>query len=271
MTNVLRNSADSPVDFKAKQAEFAAYIRDPEQNPIPADVKQDRMLMYRQLFFNNIEGFLSGNFPVLRQLLDDAEWIALVQDFFAKHRCESPHFSEIPEEFLYYLEHERDTAEDFPFLLELAHYEWVEMALSISNELPLPEPNFIPQDTEQSAGFKVDDLLTKHLKVSPLAWSLAYQYPVHKIGPSHIPLSPPALATFLIVYRNHKDDVNFLEITPMTYRLLEIIQAEEQCLTKACLEQIALESQHPNPEIIVNGGLQILMDLYQKGIVGIER
>ena len=126
--------ADRRVDFKSKQDEFAAYIRDPENNPVPADVKEQRMVMYRELFFNNIEGFLSGNFPVLRKILNDRQWFALAQDFFAKHPCKSPHFSQIPEEFLDYLQNERDSSEDLPFMLELAHYEWVEMALSIARE-----------------------------------------------------------------------------------------------------------------------------------------
>ena len=126
--------ADGRVDFKSKQHEFAAYIRDPENNPVPADVKEQRMDMYRELFFNNIEGFLSGNFPVLRKILNDRQWFALAQDFFAKHPCKTPYFSQIPEEFLDYLQNERDSSEDLPFMLELAHYEWVEMALSIAKE-----------------------------------------------------------------------------------------------------------------------------------------
>lgn len=71
------------------------------------------------------------------------------------------------------------------------------------------------------------------------------------------------------MYRNHEDEVNFLEITPMTYRLLEIIQTEGDALTQACLEIIATESKHPNPAIIINGGLQILNDLCQKEIIGL--
>ena len=257
MTNAPLN-ANTMIDFKVKQAEFAAYIRDPLNNPIPADVKADRMLMYRELFFNNINSFLSGNFPVLNKLLTETEWLALTEDFFAKHECKTPHFSEIAEEFLYYLEHERDTSNDLPFTLELAHYEWVEMALSISTT----------NSTHKTV--VIDNLLAKKIKVSPLAWPLAYQYPVHKIGPGYTPLTPPEQATFLIVYRNHEDDVNFLEITPITYRLLEIISEQESVITSACLEQIAQETQHPNPEIIINGGLQILNDLYQKGIIGLE-
>jgi uncharacterized protein len=246
---------DKPVDFKSKQQEFAAYIRDPENNPVPPDVKEPRMAMYRELFFNNIEGFLSGNFPVLRKLLNDQQWYALAQDFFAKHPCRSPYFSQIPEEFLEYLQNERDGSDDFPFVLELAHYEWVEMALSIAKEKVVASN----QDP--------DNLLNRNIALSPLAWPLAYQYPVHKIAPAFLPLEPPEQATFLIAYRNREDDVNFIEITPLTYRLLEIIQEHEKPLAEDCLKQVARESNHPDPELIIAGGLQILKELAEKTII----
>jgi uncharacterized protein len=247
--------ADRRVDFKSKQQEFAGYIRDPENNPLPADVKEQRMAMYRELFFNNIEGFLSGNFPVLRQILDDQQWFALAQDFFAKHSCQSPYFSQIPEEFLDYLQNERDSSGDFPFTLELAHYEWVEMALAIAKEEVI------------ASNQDLDNLLKQHVALSPLAWPLAYQYPVHKIAPAFLPLEAPAQATFLIVYRNKEDEVNFIEITPMTYRLLEMIQEHEKSLVEDFLKQVARESNHPDPELIVAGGLQILKDLAEKTII----
>ena len=247
--------ADSRVDFKSKQDEFAAFIRDPKNNPVPADVNGQRMDMYRELFFNNIEGFLSGNFPVLRKIMDDQQWSALAHDFYAKHTCQSPHFSQIPEEFLDYLQNERDGSKDFPFMLELAHYEWVEMALSIAKEeLADYYPDF-------------DNLLDQPIALSPLAWSLAYQYPVHKIGPAFLPLEAPEQLTFLIVYRDRDDDVHFMEITPITYRLLEIIQEKEKPLPEDCLKQIARESNHPNSELIVAGGLQILKELAQKTVI----
>lgn len=246
---------DRRIDFRSKQNEFAAYIRDPENNPVPADVKEQRMAMYRELFFNNIEGFLSGNFPVLRKILDDQQWYALAQDFYAKHPCQSPHFSEIPEEFLAYLQNERNGSGDLPFMLELAHYEWVEMALSIAKE----EVATTNQD--------LDNLLNRNVALSPLAWPLAYQYPVHKIAPAFLPLKAPEQPTFLIVYRNIEDDVNFIEITPLTYRLLEIIQEQESLLAEDCLKQIARELNHPDPEIIIASGLQILKELAGKTII----
>jgi len=249
------HKADRRVDFRSKQAEFAAYIRDPENNPVPADVKEQRMAMYRELFFNNIEGFLSGNFPVLRKILNDQQWLALAQDFFAKHPCQSPYFSQIPEEFLDYLQNERDSSDDLPFILELAHYEWVEMALSIARE------DVVASNQD------LDNLLNRNIALSPLAWPLAYQYPVQKIAPAFLPLEAPEQATFLIVYRNREDDVNFIEITPITYQLLEIIQEHENPLAEDCLKQVARESNHPDLEFIVAGGLQILKELAEKTII----
>lgn len=177
------------------------------------------------------------------------------QDFFAHHQCTSPYFSEIPEEFIAFLQTERDHPDDFAFLAELAHYEWVEMAVAVSNELT-PYPINPP-----------DDLANCTLVLSPVAWPLAYQYPVHKISPSFLPSEPPAQPSFLIVYRNTEEDVQFLEITPMTYRLLAIIQDNPEANASDCLAKIAAEMQHPQPDVIIAGGLQILRDLVTKTIV----
>ena len=251
----MKNTQQNTIDFKSTQLAFAAYIRDPQQNPKPVDVAEPRMAMYRALFFNNIESFLSGNFPVLRSLLDDESWLALAQDFYAKHPCHTPYFLQIPAEFLSYLQHERQCETDFPFLLELAHYEWVEMALATSEE----EVNTHDKH--------LDKLLNHAIALSPLAWPLAYQYPVHKIGPDFLPLEAPTQATFIVVYRNLDDDVNFIEITALTYRLLELIQSQEAIITADCLQQLAVESQHPNPELIISAGLDILKSLADKTII----
>ncbi|WP_394753768.1 DUF2063 domain-containing protein [Crenothrix sp.] len=255
----MRNSRPK-VDFKAKQLEFAAYIRDPDRNPMPLGIKKKRMQMYRQLFFNNVEGFLAGNFPVIRHLLNDQQWLALAQDFFAHHHCSSPYFSEIPEEFIDYLQNERQNLDDLPFLLELAHYEWVEMALSIAKD------NSLENDAIDWA-----NSLHSNIQVSPLAWPLAYSFPVHKISPQFVPLTAPISPTFLIVYRDKSDDVHFLEITPTTYRLLEVIQENANATVESSLMQVAQEAQHSNPELIINTGIQILKGLVDKNIVVITR
>jgi hypothetical protein len=254
MHSSLPNSAR--VDFAAKQREFTDYIRDPDNNPPPTDAPLERVAVYRELLFNNINGFLSSNFPVLFSLLDAEQWNALAQDFFAKHRCESPYFSEIPEEFIAYLQNERNSGGDLPFLVELAHYEWVEMALAISKDTLAINADY-------------SHLAERTVALSPLAWPLAYHYPVHKIAPEFIPSSAPDLPTFLVVHRNAADEVVFIEITPMTYQLLAMLQAQEQVVVGDCLQQMAQASGHPNPELIVAGGLQILDDMAAKNIIAV--
>lgn len=247
------NMKNSLPDFDSKQREFAAYIRDPEHNPVPEGIQEQRMAMYRELFFNNINGFLAGNFPVLRTLLNDDQWFELAQDFFANHTSQSPYFSEIPEEFLYFLEHERDNANDYPFMLELAHYEWVEMALAIAKEELVINDATLTRESR--------------IQLSLLAWPLAYQYPVHKISPDFLPTAPPEQPTCLIVYRGADDEVHFIEITPLTYRLLAMIEEHESMVVSDCLQQLIQETQHPNPELMISAGLQILTELAEKMIV----
>ena len=94
-----------------------------------------------------------------------------------RHHSKTPYLFEISEEFLAYLQNERGTTEtDPPFLLELAHYEWVEQALLISDAvLPAENPLLL------------DDPLSQTIYLSELAWPLAYRFPVHRIGPDYQP------------------------------------------------------------------------------------
>ena len=244
------------VDFKAKQIEFSAYIRDPINNPRPADVKQQRMETYRELFFNNIDSFLSSNFPVIRTILNDQQWFELSQDFFSSHPCTTPYFSEIPEEFIDYLQNERQNPNDYPFLLELAHYEWVEMALSIAKEE-------ITANTDEF----ISRLSEKTISLSALAWPLVYRYPVQQISPSYLPETAPEQPSYLLVYRTVSDEVNFIQIPSITFRLLQIVQNNRPLSCESCLKQIAQESAHPEPEKIITSALQTLKDLAKKNII----
>lgn len=244
-------------DFKTVQAQFAGYIRDPDNMPIPANVDPKRMAMYRELFFNNINSFLSSNFPVLRKLFSDEQWRALAQDFYLHHRCTTPHFSEIAEEFLDYLQNERREPNDFPFLLELAHYEWVEMALSIAQD----EPTF------GDAAF-ADDILQRAIMLSPIAWPLVYQYPVERIGPDFLPQAPPQQPSYLVVYRDRHDEVHFMQTTPLTYHLLQRIEQHPDLSGKDCLQALAAElAQQIDRETLETFGLRSLQELAAKGIV----
>ena len=244
-------------EFIRRQYEFAAHIRDPDHRPAPADVEDRRMAIYRELFYNNVESFLSGTFPVLRRIHDDTAWHAMARDFFSSHRSHSPLFLEIPREFLNWLREEREPrADDYPFLYELAHYEWVELAVSVAEDS-------IDRDAIDPAG----DLLDAVPVLSPLVWHLAYEYPVHRIGPEFLPDATGLQPTWLVVYRDRDDEVGFMEINPVTKRLLERLEANSGATGRQILAAIAAEMSHPQPEVVISGGLDILENLRNKDIV----
>lgn len=248
--------SDKPAFIKRQYA-FAAHLRDPDNNPAPTGIEDRRLEIYRGLFYRNIESFIAGGFPVIRKLYKNDDWQRMVRDFIARHQSRSPYFLEISREFLAYLQQERRPEPcDPPFLLELAHYEWTELALSVADcpaDIDAIDPNA--------------DLLDGRPVVSPLAWVLSYRWPVHRLGPSYIPSEPPEQATHIVVYRDRKDQVRFVLINPVTARLLNILQEDDSLTGRNALEKIIGEMQHPKPEVVIQGGLQALEQLKSQGII----
>jgi hypothetical protein len=243
--------------FKKHQYEFTAHIRDPKKNAMPDGLEDRRMSIYRELLYNNIEGFIASGFPVLREIYSDENWHKMVRDFFANHQSQSPYFLEISQEFIAYLQNERQADKDDPAgLVELAHYEWVELALHVSDE------NINMENIDANG-----DLLTQRPAFSPLAWPLVYQYPVHTMGPDNLPEEVPEQPSYLVVYRNRKDKVNFLEINPVTARLISLLQENASYSGFDAIEHIAKEMNHPNPDVVKQGGLAALQELQQFGII----
>ena len=246
--------------FQQLQYRFAAHLRDPDRRRAPAGIEARRLKIYTELFYNNVQGFLASAFPVLRRITPDDRWHALVRDFYARHESHQPLFHKIAAEFLEYLAHRRRrrgvSRGDWPFLQELAHYEWVELALSVA------ETELTPDLADPNG-----DLLEGVPVVSPLAWSLAYAYPVHRIGPEFLPQEPPAQPTHLIVYRNRQDDVRFMEANAVTARLLELLQGRSRASGRAQLRRLARELKHPQPEAVVAQGAAILTGLRERDIV----
>ncbi len=200
-------------EFQRKQYEFAAHIRDPEHNAAPAGIEDRRMAIYRDLFFNNLQSLLGSTFPVLKKISGKERWQRLIREFMVRHKAQTPYFLEIPKEFLSFLEHEHEPdADDLPFLLELAHYEWVELALSVST------------DNDDLAAVDPDgDLLEGVPVMSVLAWPLAYQFPVHRLSQSFQPTDPGEQPTYLAVYRNLENEISFMELNAVTAGLLDKI------------------------------------------------
>jgi len=239
------------------QRAFAAHIREPSLHPAPTDIEDRRMKIYRELFYKNIEGFISSAFPVLRKLYNDTDWHQMVRDFIHRHQSQTPYFLEISEEFLAYLEKEREPQPYDPvFALQLARYEWAELALFVAE-----------QDAPDDA-VAANHSLVDHIPVlSPLAWSMVFDYPVHRVGEGFKPQQPSEQPVCLVVYRNRQDKVAFLEANPVTARFLELCEGNSDRLGRDLLQQIADELQHPDPGVVIKAGTEILAQLRQLDII----
>ena len=239
------------------QRRFAAHLRDPASVPPPAGIEDRRLQVYRDLFINNVSGLLAGTFPVLRAILGAERWGALVRDFYRDHRCHTPLFLEVSREFLDYLAEERaPAADDPPYLHDLAHYEWVELALTVAGE--------------EIAGVGANpdgDLLRGVPVVSPVAWPLAYRYPVHRISPEWQPAEPPAEPSFYIARRDRDDRVGILHVNAVTLRLVERLQQEPELTGLEQLEGLAREVPQLDHAAVIAGGAAALQELLAADVV----
>jgi hypothetical protein len=242
-------------DLHQLQREFTMRMRVPDAVPA-ADMASQRLQVYQKLIFNNIESFLGSSFPVLRSLYQDADWLALVRQFVQRHACRSPYFMQIASEFLAFLEQEYEpSAADPCFIGELAHYEWVELALDLSD-------GEVPPDN-----MAVTSVLDAHLVISPLAWPLVYTYPVHKINAQFRPTAPSDEPCCLLVYRNRADSVQFVEINPLTVHLLQTLEQSRDLAARNMLHRMAGELGYGTAEEFVAFGGAILDSFRAMGVV----
>ncbi len=243
------NSKTSVPYFQQLQQQFAAYIRDP-QNTVYAPegespIEPRRLTAYQELFFNNIEGFFTQIFPVCSAILGKARWLELLREYMVKHSAHTPLFHELGQEFLLFLDAEYEPKESDPdFLLELAHYEWVELALSVSTE----------RDFEGGEKISKDELnWDKPYQLSPVAWPLSYQWPVHRLSSAYQPKQTPEEPTTLLVYRYldagdavdtvPEEKVDFIELAPLLYQFL--IELETAPSAQEAFEDVAKPYEIP--------------------------
>ncbi len=243
-------------DFKARQYAFTAHLRDPARHPAPDDVADERIAVYRELLYRNVDDALARALPVLHSLLAEEIWQAMVKHYFATHRARTPFYPRMAEEFLAYLA-TREAASDWPpFLEELARYEWAEA------EVLLDPHDFAEHEVDADLA-----LFDGCIVPNPVLRPAVYRFPVHRIGPDFQPREAPATPTYLVVCRRRDERAGFVELNAVAARLLELILLQDGRIGRELLEAIALELKHPAPAAVIEGGRDILQTLLAKDIV----
>ncbi len=251
----------SPPDSELQQQQYALalHVRDPARHAGPPGIEPRRLAVYRELFQNGLLALLGDQFPVLRATLGNAAWETLVLDFYRDFRCQTPLFSEVGREFVRYLEERAAQPGDPGWLIEMAHYEWVELALMLADA---------SADAHDPAG----DLLARPPLPSPVAWALAYTWPVHRIAPQFQPDHAPDQPTLLLARRDGNGQVRFAELSPLVYRLLERLEQFPQLDGRQQLDALALEAQTTDHAAFIADGSAMLAQLHAEGtLLGTRR
>jgi hypothetical protein len=244
---------DSVPEFTKIQKQFSDHIRNPDEPLDIVGIETRRLKIYQELFFNNILGFVSSAFPVLKEIIGEERWQQLVRDFFITHQCDSPLFLEISEEFLSYLEHaDFDFLEKFTY--QLAHWEWMELYADVA------ETNDV---SEVITDLELTDVVTSN----DCTWNVAYDFCVHKISSDNIPelTSEHRESTFLLVHRDHDLSVGFIEINSLSMLLFEQLKSNANHSLEMIFNNIA-KQQNIDSSIIIKGGLEIIR---QWGLLGL--
>jgi len=244
--------------FAEVQKTFTAHMRDPSINPGPADIEDRRLQIYRDLVFNNIESLIAGSFPVLKTIYPSQQWKVLIRAFVRDHISHTPHFPKMPQEFLMFLQQREQEQErlEFPFTQELAHYEWLELAIDL--------------DTRSITHAPVNNaevFLHQCPVINPISTTLAFTWPVHQIGPDFLPEEAPEQPTYIVVYRNSKLVTGFMELNPLAAMLIEKINANANQTGEEILHQISAEIGHTNPSVVIQGGCELMYDMTAKHIL----
>jgi hypothetical protein len=192
------------------------------------------ILTYRELARLSLLEPLEEMFPVLKALLEREEtWNACVQGFLDARVIHSGHYRDIAPAFLGWLASTGWGQERWPFLLELAHAELLEVLVA---RYP---------DTELPPGLHAEPLPTDSLVLDAATQVVSYAHAVHRVTETE-PI-PEALPTHLLAFRDAADTAHLQELTPATSALL--VQAQTTSLAQAA-ELLGLTDLHPVMDLL---------------------
>ena len=247
-------SADAVSELREQLATLAQHVRDPGTHPGPPGIEARRLRIYSELVYTNLDELLASTFPVIRTTVGDVDWQALVRRFLANHVSHTPLFTELGRELVSFLESDAGHDAGRPWLAELAHYEWAELALQLSDTaMPLHDP----------AG----DLIDGVPLLSPLAWPHAYRWPVSRIGPDFQSRELPAEPTLVLLRREADGRIHFSALSPLLFRLLELVSANADATGRTLLRQLADEAGHADFEAFLSEARPMLQRLHEEHLL----
>ncbi|WLT31565.1 putative DNA-binding domain-containing protein [Geothrix sp. PMB-07] len=213
------------------QRAMASFVLDEDESALEADAgrvarrqglsvadqqafraQTEALLTYRELARMSLIEPLETMFPVLKALLEkDEVWDGCVQQFLEARVLRSSHYRDIAPSFLGWLATTAWGQDRWPFLLELAHVELLEVLVA---RFP---------DEAPASGLHAEPQAADHLVLEAATQIVSYAHAVHQA--SEASPHPESRPTHLIAFRQDDGEAQLLELTPATAAFLVRAQA----------------------------------------------
>lgn len=241
------------VDTKNIQSDFAAYCLTGQKVNIPG-VKKQGLAQYRRLVRGVFMDALETSFPITRDYLNNETWNKLVDDFMAKHKCQSWQVWNIAGEFYDYSISEKFSENlGLPVLKDLLQFEWAETELYNMKDKEIPAHNLI------------GDLHMDIPVFNPEFRLFRFEYPVHILKPE---LAEGKIGEYyLLLFRNLKDGkIHFLDISAWHVWMIEQIAVYSKSLEQTLLTAQSL-FENFNEQKFKNNSVGFLNHLQKKNFL----
>lgn len=230
------------------QNAFSHAVRGHKQTDSP-EFDERRLAIYQRLLLNNLNEVISPCFPVLLSILPADIWWNILKDFLKHHRVTTPVFHELPLFMVEYLKHH--PVADFPFAHQLAHYEWIELEVELSE----------PDKTQSETG--TVSLLEQVWRLANTARLLEYNYEVDKIGQNYQPQE--AVKTYLLVYQI-EGEVAFLKLNELSYQLLSMM-LNESMSARDIIHLLCETYPQLNETDLISACIPLITQLYDEQVL----
>nr|WP_275976133.1 putative DNA-binding domain-containing protein [Geothrix oryzisoli] len=204
--------------FEEDPAGFARSHGLPEADAQSFQQFSAGLAAYRELARLSLMDPIETMFPITRALLErEGSWEPCVEAFIQARCVASPHYRDIAPAFLGWLAETGWGQATWPFLLELAHAELLEVLVA-----RFPEADRPP-------GLHKVPGLPDRIVLDSVAQVVSYRHAVHRV--SEAAPVPEARPTHLLAYRDGDGQPQLMDLTPAAAALL--VRAQTESLAEA--------------------------------------
>jgi Putative DNA-binding domain len=234
--------------------------------------------LYEELLQSTVHDTLSNIFPFCEKLLR-SDWYALCESYRRQFPNRSYQLYRCAEKFPDFLAEQTLWMERYPFLSDLAQYEWIEVAVENDREQSLPVDfiPFHPETPEQLSTIcpiwnQASDLRTFWYNVPQIIQTLEKDNSLtNETSPWENNLDVELQLTLLFIFRdpaNHR--ARFFELNHLTAQLIEISMLNPHVSYEITLNELQANSPaltNISLKTLRQEGLGIFSTLHKEGIL----